>query len=666
MTHPLSSSVFDRLGGDLWLLIPAFVFALLAGIFVGRVLGVRRSVGASALSGLFGFVVGVAISLLIASERHNSSEGFARNLFLFALFGAMAAAVWIEFLARPGIIARAQTGLASVPHPLRSIRRRGRRMARYAEITRIAVRNGLGPSLGLGRNSDPSENGSRSSTVRRLRLSLEQCGGMFVKLGQIASTRSDLLSPDAIRELSLLQDHVQPASRESVSVLLEGELDEPPEQVFVNFDWQPIAAASIGQVYRAALPDGSPVVVKVIRPGIEESVDVDLSVLSELGRVVETRTSWGADYHVMDLVDEFSTRLREELDFRVEAKNARAIAASLPTGSRISIPEVYEDLSTSRVLVMEWLDGSSVRDVAWGDARAAERTKIADLLLRTFLEQMLQEGVFHADPHPGNVMLLRDGRLALIDFGATGRLDSVQQAALRELMAGVGRRDADAVAQAVLQVASLRRGVDIADFERALARFMAQHLAPGARPDAAMFNAMLRLFFDFGITLPAEWSTFFRALIVLEGTLTTIAPDYSVIDSAEAIAGQWVRAQITPGTVQQAVRDEILRTVPMLRRLPRHVDRAFSMLERDGIRVRISHFQDADDTRFVTTLVNRSILAFLSGTIGLLSVGLIAIEGGPPFSGNTSLFQVFGYFGLFCATVLAMRVIVAVLRDRLN
>jgi ubiquinone biosynthesis protein len=242
----------------------------------------------------------------------------------------------------------------------------------------------------------------------------------------------------------------------------------------------------------------------------------------------------------------------------------------------------------------------------------------------------------------------------------------MQQAALRELMAGVARRDADAVAQAVLQVASLRRGVDIADFERALARFMAQHLAPGARADAAMFNSMLRLFFDFGITLPAEWSTFFRALIVLEGTLTTIAPGYSVIDAAEAIAGQWVRSQISPGSVQQAVRDEILRTVPMLRRLPRHVDRAFNMLERDGIRVRVSHFQDSDDTRFVTTLVNRVVLAFLSGTIGLLSVGLIAIEGGPPFTGNTSLFQVFGYFGLFCSTVLAMRVIVAVLRDRLN
>jgi ubiquinone biosynthesis protein len=181
-----------------------------------------------------------------------------------------------------------------------------------------------------------------------------------------------------------------------------------------------------------------------------------------------------------------------------------------------------------------------------------------------------------------------------------------------------------------------------------------------------MFNAMLRLMFDYGITLPAEWSTFFRALIVLEGTLTTIAPGYSVIDAAESIAARWVRNLINPGSVQQAVRDELLRTIPMLRRLPRHVDRAFTSLERDGLRVRVSHFSDEHDERVVVRLVNRVVLALLAGAIGLVSVGLIAIEGGPVFSGSTSLFSVFGYFGLFCATVLAMRVIVAVLRDGLN
>ena len=386
----------------------------------------------------------------------------------------------------------------------------------------------------------------------------------------------------------------------------------PLPDVFPGFDWQPLAAASIGQVYRAQLPDGSPVVVKVQRPGIDESVRVDLSVLEELGHVIQTRTTWGREYRVEDLVAEFSDRLREELDYRIEARNAHTIASTLPSDARIRVPYVYDDLSTSRVLVMEWLDGVSVRQVQWGTTRMADRTKLADSLLRTFLEQMLQEGVFHADPHPGNVMLLADGHLALIDFGAAGRLDPVQQAALRDLMAGVSRRDADAVVQAVLQVASLRRGVDVNDFERALARFMGQHLAPGSQPDAAMFNAMLRLMFDYGITMPAEWSTFFRALIVLEGTLTTIAPGYSVIDAAESIAAQWVRSLINPNSMQQAVRDELLRTVPMLRRLPRHIDRAFSSIERDGLRVRVTHFSDEHDERFVARLVNRFVLAFLA------------------------------------------------------
>jgi ubiquinone biosynthesis protein len=538
-------------------------------------------------------------------------------------------------------------------------------MQRYAEITRIAMRTGLGPSLGLGRKDEPEAAGARPP-VRRLRLALEECGGMFVKLGQVLSTRTDLISPQAATELGLLQDHVRPAPRQEIAQLLEEELSTPLAEVFPGFDWQPLAAASIGQVYRAHLPDGSPVVVKVQRPGIDESVRVDLSVLQELGHVVETRTVWGREYRVADLVAEFSARLREELDYRIEARNAHAIASTMPSDARIRVPYVYEELSTSRVLVMEWLDGQSVREVDWGATRIADRVKLADSLLRTFLEQMLQEGVFHADPHPGNVMLLADGHLALIDFGAAGRLDPVQQAALRDLMAGVSRRDADTVVQAVLQVASLRRGVDVNDFERALARFMAQHLAPGSQPDAAMFNAMLRLMFDYGITMPAEWSTFFRALIVLEGTLTTIAPGYSVIDAAESIAAQWVRSLINPSSVQQAVRDEILRTVPMLRRLPRHIDRAFSSLERDGLRVRVTHFSDDHDEQVVSRLVNRFVLAFLSGAIGIVSVGLIAIDGGPAFSDRTSLFRVFGYFGLFCATVLAMRVIVAILRDGLN
>src|SRR5258708_32217259 len=161
-----------------------------------------------------------------------------------------------------------------------------------------------------------------------------------------------------------------------------------------------------------------------------------------------------------------------------------------------------------------------------------------------------------------------------------------------------------------------------------------------------MSNGMVRLMFAYGITMPAEWSTFFRALIVLEGPPTPIAPGSSVIDAAESIAAKWVRGLINPNSMQQAVRDELLRTVPMLRRLPRHIDRAFTSLERDGLRVRVSHFSDEQDTRVVTRLVNRVVLAFLAGAIGLLSVGLIAIEGRPPVTGGTPLLRGPGYFGL--------------------
>src|SRR5437764_1035116 len=214
---------------------------------VGRLLGVRRSWTTTLLSGVIGWVGGVALSLAIASQRKDMSEGFTRNVWLFSTLGVMSASVWIELLAKPGTLARAQTGLTSIPHPIKAVKRRGRRVSRYAQISRIAIRNGLGPSLGL-------------------------------------------------------------------------------------------------------------------------------DVLNRLATVVEQRTTWGAEYRVCDLADEFAERLREELDFEIEARNASDIAANLNEGRDVRIPAVFHDLTTRRVLVMEWLDGVSVRDTDAIDELRAART----------------------------------------------------------------------------------------------------------------------------------------------------------------------------------------------------------------------------------------------------------------------------------------------------
>jgi ubiquinone biosynthesis protein len=352
---------------DLGDLIDLAVLLSLPGVLVlawlvGRLLGVRRSWTTTLLSGVIGWIGGVALSLAIASQRNQPDTGFTRNVWLFSTLGVMSASVWIELLAKPGTFARAQTGLTSIPHPIKAAKRRGRRVGRYAQITRIAIRNGLGPSLGLSRHSEDGE-ARQVPFARRLRHSLEECGGMFVKMGQVASTRSDLVSPAVADELSHLQDHVAPAPSDGLRELLEDELDAPVDEVFAEFDWKPLAAASIGQAHRARLHGGQQVIVKVQRPGIADSVNRDLDVLDELAGMVEQRTTWGAEYRVSDLADEFAERLRDELDFEIEARNASDIAANLAgDSSDVRIPGVYHDLTTRRVLVMEWLDGVSVRE----------------------------------------------------------------------------------------------------------------------------------------------------------------------------------------------------------------------------------------------------------------------------------------------------------------
>jgi ubiquinone biosynthesis protein len=657
----------QSLGGlAVLVIVLALPGTLLVAWIAGRMLGVRRSMSLTVLSGVLGWVGGCVLSLLIAGQKSDPTSGFTRNVFLFSAFGAMSVSVWIEFLARPGALARAQSGLTTIPRPLRSVKRRARRVRRYAQITRIAAHYGLGKQLGISDAVDDESGERRAPVALRLRLALEDGGGMFVKMGQVLSTRPDLVSAPVAAELTHLQDHVKPADRSDIEGVLDDELGADPATKFAEFDWEPIAAASIGQVYCAVLPDGDRVIVKVQRPGIADDIERDLDVLDELAKAVETRTTWGAEYGVRDLTGEFAARLREELDFRTEGRNATEVAARLPADSHVRIPAVYDDLSGPRVLVMEWLDGVSVRETDAIDALGVDRIALADELLRTMLDQMLVEGRFHADPHPGNVMVLTDGRIGLIDFGATGVIDPLQQAAVRDVMVGIASHDPELLRTAMMQVATLRRPVDDDELERALARFMARHLSGGAVPSPALFNDLLQLLSAYGVVLPAELSTFFRALVTLDGTLTTLAPGYNTIESAERVAQEWMKARMTPETFESAARDELLRLVPMLRRLPRQVDRTFATAQRDGLRLRVSLFSGDRDERVITRLVNRIVLAFSGGAVGLVSVILIGTDGGPTFTGDTSLFRFFGYFGLFCATVLIMRVLVAVLRDGTN
>jgi ubiquinone biosynthesis protein len=270
---------------------------------------------------------------------------------------------------------------------------------------------------------------------------------------------------------------------------------------------------------------------------------------------------------------------------------------------------------------------------------------------------------FHADPHPGNVWLLDDGRLGLLDFGSTGRLDALEQASVADMLIALRCRDPAQLRDAVLAVATVRQPVDERGLERALARFMSRHLGPGAVPTAAMLIELLQIFLTLGIAMPPSTSLLFRTLATLEGTLRTLCPGYPLIQASEDFAAELVQERMSPATWQQAAQEELAGVMPLLRRAPRHLDHIAAIIERGEARARLSLFSDERDVRAVTNLVNRVVLAVLGGVLGLMSVALLAVPGGPQVTGSTSLFDVFGYMGLFLATVLMLRTLIAVLRD---
>lgn len=639
--------------------IEALVTALLFAWIAGRLLGTtERSWRTVLVTGVTGWIAAVLVSTaLVRGDLDQPS--FRVFYFLLMPVFIMLATVIQEVWARPGHrIGRT----LSIPHPVRSLTRRYRLSRRFAEISRIAARHGLGAYIGIrkekGAGTEPAV-----ALASRSRVALEEAGGMFVKLGQLAAGRTDLLGEEVAAEFAALQDDVAPAPPEEVRRSLEDELGCPTQQVFVEFDETPIGSASIGQAHRARLVDGRDVIVKVQRPGIAEMVERDLQIAARLATIAESRTAWGPTYGIRSLTEDFAENLRQELDYRAEAANAAQVATAISHIDGIHVPTVHRDLSTSKVLVMERLDGVPLSKLGREHDPRIDGEVLAETMLRSLVEPMFNGERFHADPHPGNVFLLSDGRLGLVDFGATGRLDTFEQAAVIDILMGLQTRDPELLREAVLSVGSLRKEVDGRALERSFARFMARHVSPGAPPSSEMLDELLRMLTSFGISLPASTGVMFRALVTLQDTIENLSPGFPIIDAAQGIGGDLVRGSFGEEELKVMAQQEAIKLAPVLRRIPRHVDRIATMIEQGEVTGRVSLFSTARDVAAIKELMGRAVLAFVGATFALLSVLLIGSDTGPTLADGTGLLQVFGYIGLFLGTVLMLRVTLVALRD---
>ncbi|HEY8531681.1 MAG TPA: AarF/UbiB family protein, partial [Limnochorda sp.] len=353
--------------------------------------------------------------------------------------------------------------------PIQLVNRRYRQLRRYREIVEVFLRHGFGylieqldlhHILPLRRRVLPVERPQRpTSRGARLRQALEELGPTFVKLGQLLSTRADIVPRDILAELEHLQDDVSEVPFPQIRQQLEAELGRPLSEAFREFDPAPLAAASIGQVHRAVLHSGEEVAVKVQRPGIEEIIAVDLEILQSLAGLVEER--FQPDFvRPRELVDQFARTLRAEMDYELEARNMEGFRRRFQHAPKIRVPRVYWDLTTHRVLTMDFVRGVKISDIQELDRLGVDRRELAVRGARVFLEQVLIHGVFHGDPHPGNLFVEADGTLAVVDFGMVGRLDEEALANIADLFIGVMNRDADRLVQALIRIGAVEGTVN--------------------------------------------------------------------------------------------------------------------------------------------------------------------------------------------------------------
>jgi len=369
---------------------------------------------------------------------------------------------------------------------------------------------------------------------------------------------------------------------------------------------------------------------------------------------------------VLELAAGFATAITEELDFRIEARNTAAALAAASRhgdGDLVRIPKIHHQLCTERVLVLERLAGVPL-GVAGPvlDARGSDRTALARALLERLLRQITLEGIFHADPHPGNILLLDDGRLCLLDFGSVGRLDALLRAALGHLLLAIDRGNPTGLRDALLEIADAPDEIDEHQLERALGQFMARHLTPGQAPEIEMFTNLLRLVSDYNLAIPPEVAGVFRALATLEGTLAGLAPGFDIVAESRTFASGQLHSQLDPAALHRTATDELLALLPVLRRLPRRADRITGALETGRLSLNVRLFADQRDRRVVTTMLHQVLLAFLGATTGIMGVLLLGTTGGPRVSTSVSLFGVIGYNLLVVSFVLVLRVLFIIFR----
>ena len=470
---------------------------------------------------------------------------------------------------------------------------------RYREIARILRRHGLGFAASATRMDwlIPFHRGAFSHEVRpepyrtpeHVRLLLEQLGPTFIKLGQLLSTRPDLIPADYIDELAKLQDDAPPVDAEIVRGMIRSELGQSPDDLFRDFDSRPLASASIGQAHAAVLQDGTEVVVKVRRPGAAVQVEEDLAILLDLAERSERHSESARTVGLRSLVEEFASSIRTELDYVTEAQNAERFAANFASNADVGIPRVFWEHTTRTILTLERVRGIKISDIAALDAAHVDRPALAQRATGVLLKMIFEDRFFHADPHPGNMFVSADGRIELIDFGMVGELSERLQERLTRLFIALMDEDADELADALIELSVTSRGVERAELVDSAGSLIIRYHGRtlGDLDVGGLLSDLFSMVRAHGIRLPSELAMLLKVLLMAEGVGVRLDPTFQMAGVLAPYAEQLSRRATSIAAIARRLAATGGDAGELLLRLPRGLQRLLDGATSSGVVVQV-------------------------------------------------------------------------------
>ena len=476
-----------------------------------------------------------------------------------------------------------------------------RDLGRLQEIAGVLIRYGfgdmvrrIGMSAALERTGrmlhwDDPEAMAHMAPPERVRCALQDLGPTFVKLGQVMATRVDLLTPEWTTELGKLQNAVPALPFAQVRPQLVEDLGADPEAVFERLEETPLAAASLAQTHRAWLADGSAVVLKVRRPGIRDTVEADLRLMARLAEIVEERAPDLRRYHPAEVVQQFSASLRRELDFAAEGRNAERIAANFAGHDEVVVPRVYWEWTSERLNVQECLQGIAGTDLAAVDAAGLDRAQLAAAGAGIVLAMVLEDGFFHADPHPGNIFYLPDGRIGVIDFGMVGRVSEQRRFQIVQLLHGLVERESAPVADVLMEWGEGGGEVDEARLQADVGAFVDQYRGVPLKDlhMGLMLTDVTTILRDNGLSLPPDLALMIKAFLTLEGMGRQLDPDFDMAGAARPFLQRVVLQRYSPRTLLKRGRRTALDAMELVGDLPRELRRLLRTARRGRLHLQV-------------------------------------------------------------------------------